>query len=319
MKKNLLLGLLFSTIVVSFSCEPEGSGGGDPNLQQEDIISIPDAEFKNVLIHTNSIDTNGDHIGDSTIDLNNDNEIQRSEAEAVTGLIMNYNYFGIGRLVDFAGIENFNNLLYLKITGLGEASGGSINGDELLSYDFSALKKLEYLEFNNVVTNFSNTLNLSGLPNLKHLKLINDRPYYEVFTDENIALPVNFINVDLQGTENLLELEMINSFLKINFCEVPALRKLNMSYLEGGEPEVFDFHCLTQLEWLDISENLIKSLILKNSSVTNTLIANDIGASNMGNYPFVEYICLDDIPEELEQIVSLRDESTVVDSKCSFQ
>jgi len=99
---------------------------------------------------------------------------------------------------------------------------------------------------------------------------------------------------------------------------VPSLEQLNMRYLEGGEPEVFDFHCLTNLEWLDISENRIKKLILKNSSVLNILQVDDIGSSDIGNYPYLEYICIDDIPEEREQISTLVDENTVVTTNCAF-
>ena len=93
-----------------------------------------------------------------------------------------------------------------------------------------------------------------------------------------------------------------------------------MSYLEGGEPEVFDFHCLTNLEWLDISENVIPTLILKNSSVLETFLVNDIGANheNWAGYPYIEYICIDDIPEEREQISSLVNDDTVVTTDCTF-
>ncbi len=91
-----------------------------------------------------------------------------------------------------------------------------------------------------------------------------------------------------------------------------------MFYLEGGEPEVFDFHCLTNLEWLDIGENRIHSLILKNGSVLTTLRSQDIGSADNGNYPYIEYICLDDDPEELEQIASLIDENTEVVTDCEF-
>lgn len=91
-----------------------------------------------------------------------------------------------------------------------------------------------------------------------------------------------------------------------------------MHYLEGGEPDVFDFHCLRKLKWLDISENTIDTLILKNSTVLNTFIARDIGSANDTNYPFLEHICIDDFPEEYEQITSLRDENTKVSTDCTF-
>ena len=173
---------------------------------------------------------------------------------------------------------------------------------------------------NNLATNFLDVLNLSGLENLKELILINAKPYYDVFDDENIRRPINFMDVDLEGVLSLTNLDITNSFLNIDFCQVPSLKRLNMYYLEGGEPEVFDFHCLTNLEWLDISENRIHSLILKNNSVLNTLNASDIGYGFDGfaNYPYIEYICIDNIPEEFEQIASLRNEDTVVVTDCEF-
>ncbi|MCY2686023.1 hypothetical protein [Salinimicrobium sp. TH3] len=321
MKKTLLW--LLPLFIFSFlsSCEPEGPADKDPDPPvAEEIIEIPDEYFKNVLVNTNSIDTNGDHVGDSNIDLNNDGEIQRSEAELAKSLIMNYNYHEIGRLVSFTGISNFTNLEYLKITGIGYYPAEEIEVEKLMSYDFTGLVNLEYLEFNNLVTNWSESLDLSGLGNLAEVRLINNSPFYEVFTDENIVLPVNFMDVDLESTGSLINLDITNSFLNIDFCQVPSLKKLNMFYLEGGEPEVFDFHCLESLEWLNIGENVIESLILSNSSVLETLLVQNIGSwgGHYWNYPFVKYICIDDIPEEHEQIATLIDEHTVVVTDCSF-
>lgn len=309
---------MLSILLITISCEPDNPRVIEPEPDEE-IILIPDEHFKHALVSTNSIDTNGDHIGDSDIDLNNDGEIQRSEANLIKGLIMNFIYYDIGRLVDFTSIENFVNLKYLKITGVGDSVGGEIDEEfEIISYDFTGLKELEYLEFNNLFTNYSDALDLSGLTKLEEVKLINDKPYYEVFTDENIILPVNFMDVNLEGTVSLTSLDITNSFLNLDLCQVPSLKRLNMYYLEGGEPEVFDFHCLTNLEWLNISENRIKKLILKNSSVLNTLFVEDIGSSNNGNYPYVEYICIDDIPEEYEQISTMVNENTVVTTDCTF-
>lgn len=319
MKRYFLPLLLFSVIFLAASCEPEGPGDKEPDPPVvEEVIEIPDEHFKHALVGTNTIDTNGDHEGDSDIDLNNDGEIQRSEANAIEGLIIEFDYEAIQRIVDLKGIENFVNLKYLKITGSKNYGVGETPPSELMNYDFTSLSNLEYLELNNLVTNHAEALNLSGLRNLAELRLINDRPYYEVFTEENTWLPVNFMDVNLEGNVGLTKLDITNSYLYIDFCEVPSLEILNMYYLEGGEPEVFDFHCLTGLEWLNISENVIKSLILKNNSVLNTLLVEDIGFSNGINYPFLEYICIDDFPEEHEQISTLRDENTVVDTNCSF-
>lgn len=323
-KPFLPLGLLFF-LSIFISCETENPEIIEPEPEPgppvaEEIINIPDEYFKAELLSTNSIDINGDRVGDSDIDLNNDGEIQRSEADVIEGLVMNFPYYEIGRLVDFSGIENFKNLKSLKISGAWETEDYTTPEFEVISFDFTGLKKLEYLEFNNLFTNYSEVLDLSGLTSLKEVKLINDRPYYDVFTDENIILPENFMDVNFEDTPNLTSLDITNSFLNIDFCQIPSLERLNMYYLEGGEPEVFDFHCLTNLEWLDISENHIESLILKNGSALNTLVANDIGSGQDGfaNYSYIGYICIDDLPEEREQITNLMNENTELTTSCTF-
>lgn len=86
--RNFYLPLLL-LFILSFanSCEPDNSENEEP--EAEDIIEIPDERFKHALVSTNSIDTNGDRVGDSDIDLNDDGEIQRSEGELIEGLILN--------------------------------------------------------------------------------------------------------------------------------------------------------------------------------------------------------------------------------------
>lgn len=64
------------------------------------IVNIPDANLKTALLnHSPVIDTNGD------------NQIQISEAQALTGLL-NLNYKQIS---DVSGIENFNNITELNL------------------------------------------------------------------------------------------------------------------------------------------------------------------------------------------------------------
>ncbi len=314
MKNPFSALLCFCIILFATSCEPDNSEEDEP--EAEDIIEIPDEHFKAALINTNSIDTNGDGVGDRDIDLNDDGKIQRREGELIEGLIIYFDYNEIGRYVDLSGIENFVNLKNIKMKG-NQLVSENTDG-ELIIYDFSKLENLQSLELNNLGSQFFKELNFFGLSNLNELKLINNRPYYNGVPFEFYKLPINFIDINMEGLESLTSLDITNSFLKIDFCQAPSLTKLSMFYLEGGEPDVFDFHCLTNLEWLNIGENHIKTLILKNSSVVNTLLSVDIGSAPGAYYPFVEYICIDNIPEEFEQIASLRNEDTEVVTDCEF-
>lgn len=311
MKNKIYLVLLFS-ICLFVSCEPETT---DDNPVLEDIIFIPDEIFKNTLVNTNTVDTNNDGIGDIKVDTNNDGEIQRSEAERIGSLILTFDSGSISRYVDLTGIENFVNITKLYVKGPNIYSDEENTNPVLLSYDLTNLKKLEYLKVSNLGSDYFENIDLSGLNNLVEVNLPHNRPTF--FRDTDYKIPLNYITVKMEGATNLKKLSFLNSFLKVDFCQVPSLKELDMHYLEGGEPEVFDFHCLTQLEWLDISDNLIERLILKNSSVLQTLIANDIGsASEFTNYPFLKYICIDDIPEEHNQISTLKNENTVVITDC---
>ena len=312
--KNPFHALLYLSILLfAVSCDPENSDDTQP--EAEDIIEIPDEHFKAALVSSNSIDTNGDRVGDRDIDLNDDGEIQRSEANLIEGLILSFDYAEIERYVELTGIENFINLKYLKIAGTNGFRFVDNSNSELITYDLTALKKLEYFELYNVATNYFEALDLSGLDRLQEVRLLMNRP--NEFGEE-FRIPINYMDVKLEGVLSLTNLDITNSFLNIDFCQVPSLKILNMFYLEGGEPEVFDFHCLTNLEWLNIGENSIHSLILKNNSVLNTLIAQDIGSADNGNYHYLEYICIDNIPEEFEQIASLRNDETVVVTDCEF-
>ncbi|MGV6829715.1 MAG: T9SS type A sorting domain-containing protein [Flavobacteriales bacterium] len=76
------------------------------------IVNIPDDNFKNALLFSPVVDTNGNGLGDSIADLNGDGEIQVSEAEAIFSLIISY--YEISSL---EGIENFTNLEILKCRG----------------------------------------------------------------------------------------------------------------------------------------------------------------------------------------------------------
>lgn len=328
--KQLNSFLVYITIFLALtSCEPENPSTQPeipenpvsiPEETPEEIIEIPDEYFKTLLISTNSIDTNADELGDSDIDLNNDGEIQISEAKNINGLILPIDYAEINRAVDFTGINNFENLKQLIITGIDYAYLEPNSDSIKISYDFSGLIQLEKVKLNHINSSYIEDINLSGLDKLKSANLDAIKPQYFV---GDYDIPFNFTKMKLDGCIALEDLSLTNSWLIIDYCEIPNLKKLNLYYLEGGEPDVFDLHCLTKLEWLDISENYFEGLILKNSSVLTYFRADDIGSgyydtNNWTNYPFLEYICIDDIQDEIDQVSTLIDENTTVTFECEF-
>lgn len=261
-------------------------------------VYIENANLKNALLTTNCADFNNDNILDGDADTNNDGEIQVNEALAVKQLVFAPSNSLTFEVSSFVGIEAFVNLTKLNF--------GWVRFITFNNADFTMLSQLEFLEFNHSSTLTLTNINLSNLSNLTTLNLINHRGF---ISPNSFAIA----NLNLAGCNGLQNFNYYNSSLNINFCQIPNLKNLDCSYLEGGEPETFDFSCLTQLQTLNISENNINKLILKNGSLLNTL--------NMSNlYSFPKYICTDGNPLEIAQVQSQLSSgyTTVINQYCSF-
>lgn len=121
------------------------------------IIDFPDNTFKWHLLNSPVIDLIGDGNADSTVDTNNDGEIQVSEAEAVKGINL-YNY---GIIPTLEGMEHFVNIEWLNC---------SESYTEFV--DFSQNTKIERITIShNILTN----LDVSQNTNLIWLNCANNR------------------------------------------------------------------------------------------------------------------------------------------------
>jgi len=268
------------------------------------IVTIPDANLKYLLVNSVCADFDNDGVFDGDVDANNDGEIQESEALNVLQLSVDcvdypVNSFYDQRIIsNLTGINSFANLKKVKFTAV------YFNAIEV---NLSQLSQLEFVSIKWTDSSLITSINLSNLSKLIALDLISIRPI-------NYDVPNYNINVNLSGTINLTDLNYSNSFLNIDFCQIPNLINLNCFYLEGGEPDVFDFSCLTKLETLDINENWIKTIILKNGSLLKSINWQQTF------YLYPEYICLDENSQELDQILQLKvaGPQTVINTYCSF-
>jgi type IX secretion system substrate protein len=262
------------------------------------IINFPDANFKARLLAASPTNTIAKNLAGAyfKIDADNDGEIQLVEANNVLSLEFGGNY-NIESIQDITGIASFGNLkkiyIYSRLVG---------------TVDFTQNHNIEeiYVSGNSETINL---INLSGLTNLVNLDLFSIRPH---------TFPYNYdkVNVALTGCTNLIDLNIYNSCVNINYCEIPNLKYLNCSYLEGGESEIFDFSCLNRLETLDISENVINKLILKNGSVLTSLNLGLNDAQGIG----AMYICIDDNEFELAQVLAQLESGFTanISTYCSF-
>jgi hypothetical protein len=111
------------------------------------IINIPDSNFKSLLLQAN---TTNNIAGGVKIDINNNNEIEESEALLVFSFVL-----PPGNISSLVGIEYFTNLFYL-----------TCHSNQIAIANFSSLTQLAQLDIgNNQLTN----LNLTGLTNLYYL------------------------------------------------------------------------------------------------------------------------------------------------------
>ncbi|RTY87979.1 leucine-rich repeat domain-containing protein [Flavobacterium sp. GT3R68] len=151
------------------------------------IINIPDVNFKSKLIEadaSNGIadDINGIHI---IVDINNDNEIQVSEALTVYSL-----HLSSRTITNLTGIESFTNLQFIEC-----------QNNQITNLPFSTLANLE-----GIICSNNQISSLNEIENLTHLK--------ELWFSFNQITNVNF-----QNLSQLEEIQCKNNLLtEINLC-----------------------------------------------------------------------------------------------------
>ncbi|MGK0449253.1 MAG: hypothetical protein ACJA2M_003058 [Polaribacter sp.] len=199
---------------------------------QAQIVNIPDANFKNALVNTLCVDTNDDGIGDDDVDLNNDGEIQVSEAEATMWLnIPNQDIYSI------EGIQSFVNIT-------------------LLSCPYNQLTNVDLTQNPNLLAVFfmSNQLNNINLTQCSNITLI------EVWFNE-------LSNLDLTGNPNLLYLRCdSNQLTDLDLTENLNLERLSCS---SNQLSSLDLSQNPNLISLSCGNNQLLNLNLKNENNSN--------------------------------------------------
>ncbi|MBM6499487.1 DUF7619 domain-containing protein [Flavobacterium macrobrachii] len=219
------------------------------------IVAIPDANFKNKLVNTLCIDTDGDGYGDTDVDSNNDGEIQVSEAEAVLNLNISFpNFTPIAEQIsDLTGISSFinlelfdctnNNLITLDLTGLTSLKTINCLNNHISTLNIIGLTNLEYIycDYNQI-----SVLNLTGLTNLKSLSCYNNQ----------------LSALNLNGLTNLLGLECgKNLITSLNLSPTPNLVVLRCS---DNLLNTLNVNFLTNLAELEYGNPGLNSVAINN-------------------------------------------------------
>ncbi|MES2862621.1 MAG: T9SS type A sorting domain-containing protein [Bacteroidota bacterium] len=204
------------------------------------IINIPDANFKakllaannNIDIASNSTQVNVNFSvsqpnGYCNVDLNNDGEIQVSEASNIQFLNI-YN----SNISNLSGIEFFSNLKVLHC-----------NSNPIVNHNLINLLNLQKLE---VASNQISSLNLNGLSNLKYLNCAGN----------------SLNSLTLTGCISLKELHCYgNQLVNLNTTSL-----INLQYLDCDDNQLSNLNLnnLTNLSFLRCNNNLISNINLEN-------------------------------------------------------
>ena len=216
------------------------------------IVDIPDSVFKDNLVNQPVVDTDNDGIGDTDADINNDGEIQVSEAEAVIGL-----HPVFGAINSFEGLQSFINIevfecswdpiTSIDVSTLTNLRELLLEENQLLNLDISHNTQLEYLNCNN---NSLTTLDLSENINLKTLFLQNnDLIEIDVTNNANLeilAISNNDIStINLNQNSNLISLGISGNPIDIiNVSSNFLLEELRCGYTSISTLELYFFRII---------------------------------------------------------------------------
>lgn len=302
------------------------------SLFQAQIVNIPDANFKQILLSDTQYlaqNLNGYY---TIIDTNQDGEIQLSEAASISKLnfdlseMPNYSYF-FNNLTSMEGIKSFTNLTDIYINSF----------PLLQTLDLSNSSSIRNVETN--MCSLLSSVNVQGCSQLYNL---------DIFMSKLSSIDVSGLTnlYDLHITQSLLTDIYFNNNINLNtlylpsnkLTAIPLNQTPNLKYLTiaGNQFTAFDFSTFSKLEVLNCAYNKFTSLDLSHNAnlksfscdmnpyLQSLFIKNGINNftqsinSTFSNTPSLVYICADD--SEISNVNALLPSATscVVNSYCSF-
>ena len=325
MKNITLLVLLFTGIV------------------KAQIVSIPDANFKALLLASNAtdgiaMDTSFGHI---EVDTNQDGEIQLSEAQMVYAIDIQ-----TAAINSLEGIGSFTNLGWFRCLNTNIATVDlsqntnltklQLNDNQLTSLDVTMLTGLQWLTCSN---NQLTTLNVLPLVNLTLLDCRSN-----LLTGLNVSTLAaltefdcsrNLISaIDVSALTNVTQLVLQNNDLNtidvsllsnllylyvgvnhLTTLDISALQNLTIVDASFNQLTTLDCNNNTHLTFVGCSNNNLETLFIKNGAIEGELNNQYVFSNN----PSLTYICADDnqIESIQNELNSIGNTITVVGSYCT--
>lgn len=242
------------------------------------IVNIPDANFKNALIASNCVDTNDDGIPDSDADLNNDGEIQVSEATAAPNLYLNQKF-----IASMEGLQSFVNIEILEC---------SVNS-------FSTVDLSQNVNLHTIVCNFSNDLTALDLSNnllLTYLSCYQNPNLASLNVTQNTNL--EYLNcadnqlTSLDVSQNLMLVELQCQYGLLQYVDVT--NNLNLTHFKCGSDALMQVDVTQNVNLLELSIDGGHMTSLDLSQNTN-LIFLHFGGGDLTSIDFSQNTALEEV------------------------
>jgi hypothetical protein len=271
------------------------------NFSSGQIVNIPDANFKNILLNTNCGDTLAGGDNYLSVDINHDGEIQVWEAKKIKRLFLTeLNLYNVTGIEEFSGLLELycgnNHLMSLDLHNAINLQTLFCYYNELSSLNIEGITSLEvvYCQKNQLTTlNINNSLNLRALTcqynKIHHLDMSN---LTHLITLNCVENEMETLNID--GASSLVYFFCFsNKLSSLNLNGVSSLYALNCSY---NQLLTLSLEGATNLNEVDCKNNLLTSINLQ--TVSNLFRMNcsfnkltNIDAQN--NYSLKELYCND--------------------------
>jgi hypothetical protein len=289
-RENLSLDLIAGKIYLFLISNP----GSETDIQfyvedNTDIIDFPDENFKNVLVSQTK----------PVIDLNNDGEIQKSEAFLTTYIRVPTDE----NVSDLKGLEYFKNLInldcwsntlnFINVSNNTKLKRFFFSGKGLSKIDLTKNILLEDLtcNFNNLVSiDLSHNIALTKLSiygtTITSLDLTNNTNLNYIYCDNNKITSINVSNnihletlhcnlneltsLDVSNNTNLIDFRAGSN--QLNTIDISNNTNLETLHLELNNLTAIDISNNTKLKILSLAANKLNTL-----DISNNLALRDIG------------------------------------------
>ncbi|WP_033956804.1 DUF7619 domain-containing protein [Psychroserpens jangbogonensis] len=327
--KSILLSFLF--LLLAF----------DVNAQN---VNVSDANLKAYLLLSDVTNQIASDIDGNTlkIDANNDGEIQLTETNQVSRLVIDPASYGVSNLIStLSGLESFSNLTELGFENVN--AGNSLTIENLTSVEILNLSFLysQNLDLINLIGLQELRLSYVGIDTLEFINCSNLEEFYledSLIETLDLSLLVNLKNFGTYGSE-LIALDFYNntSLENISLYATPGVSQLDFSqninligvaFYQCGAIDV-DFSVLSNLEGVVIQDTSVPIVDLSQSpnlssfstsfSPINFLnIKNGTETNNVSLFGgTINYLCADDF--EVSDLDLSNINVVSINSYCTFE